>query len=92
MTNPGAISPSVIMGLYKKVVNPNHSFEVITASKLYEHSLAKATRSNCILNTDKLAGEGILLKPIKERIVEIMNEYKANLISAKPKSKKKRGF
>ncbi len=79
VTNPGTIKPSEIMEYYKKIVNPKHQFKVISDKELYKQKLAKATRSNCVLNTDKLQKEGILLKPIKERIVEVINEYKENL-------------
>lgn len=79
VVNPGTISPSRIMEIYKEIVNPEHQFEVIADQDLYKQGLAVARRSNCVLNTDKLQEEGIYLKPINERIVEIMKEYKANL-------------
>lgn len=79
LVNPDVIAPSEIMELYKKIVNPNHQFKVISEEEIYKQGLAKAERSNCFLNTDKLQKEGIILKPIKERIVEIMEEYKKNL-------------
>lgn len=79
VVNPGTIGPAEIMELYQQRVNPNHRFTIISEEELYEKGLAKARRSNCTLNTDKLQREGIKLKPVKERIVEILREYKANL-------------
>lgn len=79
ITNPGTIRPSEIMQLYQDVIDPSHEFEVISAEDLYKKKLVKATRSNCVLNTDKLQAEGIHLKPIQERIVEVIKEYKKNL-------------
>jgi len=79
VVNPGAISPSKIMTLYKKEIDPNHQFEVITDKDLYKKGLATAHRANCLLNIDKLQKEGIFLKPIKERIIEVIKEYKKNL-------------
>lgn len=79
VANPGTISPSRIVELYQQMVDSNHKFEKILVEDLYERGLAKAVRSNCVLNTDKLAKEGIILKPIKERIIEVMEEYKKNL-------------
>ncbi|MBI4709049.1 MAG: sugar nucleotide-binding protein [Candidatus Portnoybacteria bacterium] len=75
VTNPGTIKHSEFMELYKKHINPEHKYELISVEDLYKKGLAKARRSNCILNTDKLQGEGIALKPIKERIIEVMEEY-----------------
>jgi dTDP-4-dehydrorhamnose reductase len=79
VTNPGAISPAEIMELYKKIIDPGHEFKVVKVEELYEKGLAKAKRSNTILNTEKLEAEGIYMKPIKERIVEVLEEYKINL-------------
>jgi len=79
LVNPGVIKPSEIMEFYKKEINPNHQFKVITDEDLYKKGLATARRSNCVLNSDKLQKEGIYLKPIKERIIEIIKEYKRNL-------------
>jgi len=79
VVNPGNIKPSEIMKLYKKIVNPEHQFKVISEKDLYKKGLVKAVRSNCVLNTDKLQKEGIILKPIKERIIEVLKEYKQNL-------------
>ena len=79
VTNPGVLKPSELMELYKKEIDPNHQFEVISDEGLYKKELVKAVRSNCVLNTDKLQKEGIHLKPIQERIVEIIKEYKKNL-------------
>jgi len=79
MTNPGALKPSQVMELYKEIVDSKHQFEVISGQELYKQKLVKATRSNCVLNTDKLQKEGIFLKPIQERIVEVLKEYKKNL-------------
>lgn len=79
VANPGTIGPAEIMELYQKIVDPEHKFEKIETEELYTKGLAKAVRSNCVLNTDKLAGEGIILKPVKERIVEVLEEYKRHI-------------
>ncbi|MBI4837544.1 MAG: sugar nucleotide-binding protein [Candidatus Portnoybacteria bacterium] len=79
VTNPGTIRPSEIVEIYKRIVKPDHEFKVIPAEELYKQGLAKAIRSNCILNTDKLQAEGVVLKPIQERIIEVMEEYKKRL-------------
>lgn len=79
VANPGTISPSAIVELYQKIVDPSHKFEKISVEDLYQKGLAKAVRSNCILNTDKLQTEGIHLKPINQRIIEVMEEYKRHL-------------
>lgn len=79
IVNPGIITPAKIVELYKKIVNPHHQFEIIPLEELYRQGLAKATRANCVLNTEKLQKEDVHLKPIGERIIEILKEYKKNL-------------
>jgi dTDP-4-dehydrorhamnose reductase len=79
VANPGTISPADIVELYQKIVDPGHKFEKISVEDLYSRGLAKAERSNTILNTDKLKAEGINLKPIEERTIEVMEEYKKKM-------------
>lgn len=79
VTNPGTISPAKIMELYKQIIDSSHEFNVIKDEDLYTKGLAKAKRSNTILNTDKLESAGIHLKPIQERIIEVIEEYKKNM-------------
>lgn len=70
VTNPGAISPYEIMSLYKEVVDPSHSFERLAVENLGE--VVKAGRSNCVLSTAKLEGEGIVLRPVGEAVKDAM--------------------
>jgi 3,5-epimerase/4-reductase len=79
VVNPGIMRPSEIMMLYREIVDPDHNFEIISGDDLYRMGLAKAVRSNCVLNTGKLEEEGIVLTPIQERIKEILYEYRENL-------------
>lgn len=83
VVNPGTLRPSEIMMLYKELIDPDHQFEIISGDDLYKMGLAKATRSNCVLNTGKLEEEGIILTPIQERIREILYEYKEHLKNTK---------
>jgi len=76
VVNPGTISPSRIMELYTEMIDPDHRFEVIRDDDLYKQGLAKAVRSNCVLNTSRLEEDGVFLPPINERIKEVLNEYK----------------
>ena len=83
VVNPGIMRPSEIMMLYKEIIDPNHGFEVISGEDLYGMGLAKAVRSNCILNTEKLEEEGIVLPDIRGRIKEILYDYRESLNNKK---------
>lgn len=70
VTNPGVISPYAIMKLYQQRNDPNHTFESLDTESL--GTVVKAGRSNCILNTDKLAAEGIHLLPVDQAVDEAL--------------------
>ncbi len=74
--NPGTISASEIMDLYKKIVDCQHSFQSMDLAEL--DSITKARRSNCSLNTDKLTSEGIVLPPIRDAVIDCLSVYRGN--------------
>lgn len=70
IVNPGTISPYAIMEMYREIVDPQHAFERIDLKDL--PTVVKAGRSNCILSTKKLEGEGIRLRPVREAVEEAL--------------------
>lgn len=72
ITNPGSITHKEILDLYTEIVDPSFTYTIIPTNELH----TCAGRSNCILNTDKLTREGIILTPIKEAIIKVLKEYK----------------
>jgi dTDP-4-dehydrorhamnose reductase len=72
VTNPEPISAVDVVQEYKKYV-PEHTYEIINEQELNSITLAK--RSNCILNTDKLKKENIILTNTKEALEECMKKY-----------------
>ncbi len=66
LVNPGSISPYQIMQKYSELCDPNHAFEKLTLENLKE--VVQAERSNCVLNTEKLEGEGISMTPVEEAV------------------------
>jgi len=77
ITNPGAITHEEILDLYKKIVDPKVTYEIISVEELTKQ--LKAERSNCVLNTDKLRAEGIKLPPIKEAMRNLLMKYKEHI-------------
>jgi len=71
--NPGTISAVEIMQMYKEIVDPSHSFDMMSLNQL--DKITKARRSNCYLNTDKLKAEGIILPEIHEAVRHCMISY-----------------
>jgi hypothetical protein len=57
-------------------VDPAKEFAAITNDELLK--IAKAPRSNCVLNTDKLKKEGIELRPVEEAVKDALEEIAKN--------------
>ena len=74
IVNPGQLSPYDIMEMFVKTVDPSHMIERLTLDHLSK--VVTAGRSNCILNTDKLAKEGLQLLPIDEAIQKALLSIK----------------
>jgi dTDP-4-dehydrorhamnose reductase len=77
LTNPGAITHEEILELYKEIVDPAFTYTLIPTHEL--DKMTKALRSNCVLNTDKLAAEGIRMPPIKDAVRKALHEYKKHI-------------
>lgn len=78
LTNEGYITHGQILGAYKKYVNPDHNFELITPEEL-EKSVTKTGRSNCVLSTEKAKSLGVSMPKIDDkRLQEIMLSLQAS--------------
>lgn len=68
-TNPGTITHTKILSLYKEYINNDHTWEIFTEAE--QDKILKSKRSNCELDTSKL--ENLYeLTPIHEAIKENM--------------------
>ena len=74
VTNPGAIEAVEILGMYREIVDPSFEYALISLDELY--GFTKAKRSNCVLNTDKVAKEGIRMRPVREAVRDCLFKYK----------------
>ena len=78
LVNPGTISATEIMQMYKKIVDSSHSFKTFSLKGL--DAITKAKRSNCYLNTDKLRREKIILPEIHDAVRDCLVKYAENRI------------
>jgi 3,5-epimerase/4-reductase len=73
MTNPGAIDHETILKMYQEVVDPDFTYTLMSVEEM-EANYTVAKRSNCILNTDKLASAGVTMRPIEEAIRDCLEK------------------
>ena len=71
LVNEGYLTNEDILNSYKRVVDPNHQFELITLGEL-EKDIVKAKRSNCILSMEKAKSLGINMPRIDENRLDEM--------------------
>lgn len=79
VVNPGVTTPYRIAELLKAHVRPEMTFAKISKEELNRMTLAK--RVDCVLSIGKLEKEGITLRPIEDRLLEVLAVLKANLAS-----------
>jgi len=72
-TNPGAISHNEILGLYKKHINPDFTWNNFTEEE--QNAILKSKRSNCQLDTTKLESFHHLTE-IHEALDKLLNSIK----------------
>lgn len=78
-TNPGKLQHSELLAMYKRLVEPSHTFELIDEDALVKQGLAVAPRSNCILQSRRLDALGLAMRPIHEALEETMTQYAQHL-------------
>lgn len=78
LINDGYIEHSQILEAYKKFIEPNHNYTLITLEELEgKDGLVKAKRSNCVLSNEKAKSLGLKMPALDEnRLKEIMEVYK----------------
>ena len=69
LTNEGYVAHGQILNAYKKYVNPDHNFELITPEEL-EKSVTKTGRSNCVLSMELAKSLGVNMPEINEKRLE----------------------
>jgi hypothetical protein len=68
MVNPGAVTTSDIVELTCAILNPEHNFAFWTGGAEFYQCVARAPRSNCILDASKLLSTGIRMLPVGEAL------------------------
>lgn len=81
LTNEGYIEHKQVLATYKKIVDPNHSYQLITLDELQGRGgITKAQRSNCVLSNAKAKSFGLHLPELTvARLEEIMVTFKESL-------------
>jgi len=74
LTNPGAITHNDILNMYKEIVDPAFTWQNFSVEE--QDKILLSGRSNNVLETTKLQELYPNVKPIKESIREVLENYK----------------
>jgi hypothetical protein len=74
LTNPGAITHNDILNMYKEIVDPTFTWQNFSVEE--QDKILLSGRSNNVLETTKLQQLYPNVKPIKESIREVLENYK----------------
>jgi dTDP-glucose 4,6-dehydratase len=74
LTNPGVISHNEILELYKECIDPTFTWQNFNAEE--QRKILASERSNNLLDTTRLEAFAPQVRPIKQAVREIMQNYK----------------
>lgn len=76
VTNPGAISTSQVVEMIKVLGVNNKEFKFFEDEADFMSKAAKAPRSNCILDDNKLRAAGVIMRPVEEALEWSLKNWK----------------
>lgn len=83
VTNPGTLRHRDLLAVYREIVDPAHTYELIGEDDLVGRGLALKARSNCVLASPRLAELGVTLRPVEQALRETLREYARNLTTTR---------
>lgn len=75
VTNPGQVTTHEVVDLIKKAGVSNKDFIFFKDETEFMHTAAKTPRSNCVMNSDKLAKAGIQMTEVREAITRDLRQW-----------------
>jgi dTDP-4-dehydrorhamnose reductase len=78
VTNPGAITTHEVVELIKQSGVSNKNFVFFKSEDEFMKVAAKTPRSNCVMDSSKLASVGITLTPVREAVSEALRAWKTS--------------
>ncbi len=76
VTNPGWVTTRQVVSQIAAVLKPARAFEFWENDKEFYQSAAKAPRSNCLLDSSKLARVGVKIRPVEEALNDALNNWR----------------
>ena len=75
VVNGGSMTAEEILKCYCRKIDPDHTWQRVMMEELHAAGLIKATRSSCVISNAKLRKLGYRMKPLRQRLPHVMDEY-----------------
>jgi dTDP-4-dehydrorhamnose reductase len=75
MTNPGVVTTRMVTDLIREHLHPGKQFRFFSDEQEFLRVAARTPRSNCVLDSSKLASVGIHLTPVVEAIEQALRNW-----------------
>lgn len=76
VTNPGAVTTREVVEMIKQSGVCPKEFTFFKSEDEFMHVAAKTPRSNCVMDSTKLASVGITLRPVREAVTDALRQWK----------------
>ena len=76
VTNPGRVTTREVVDLIRQSGVVNKEFQFFSSESEFMATAAKTPRSNCVMDSSKLAGVGITLTPVHDAVIRDLKAWR----------------
>ena len=80
VTNPGSVSTRQVTEWMREEGVSDKTFDFFEGESEFMRFAAVAPRSNCLMDSSKLAGAGVLMRPVEEAVRDSLRRMQGNLV------------
>jgi len=73
--NQGTLQFSVLLAMYREVVDPSHSYETVRPDELVSNGSISRSRPAPVLQSKRLEELGIRMRPVEDALHDVMKSY-----------------
>ena len=76
VTNPGFVTTREVVQMVERILKPARRFEFWESDEEFYRVAAKTPRSNCVMDTVKLLGAGVKIRPVHEALEDSLQKWR----------------
>ena len=84
VTNPGFVTARQVIALIEKWLKPKRQFEFWVNDAEFYRDVARAPRSNCVLDVTKLLAAGVRIRPVLEALEHSLRHWQPERMEENP--------